>query len=364
MNEIVYCGLKIYTECSYFRFREGPHASIVENSSEYALDVMYPKGITSLELSKLLKLEVIHDMTIVPTKSPGYLKIIPVDVTINGFKFRKLPYEPHTLRIAIVKDHPTKVAQDYNNTTIVVNEADRKDPNMLEMIFTNLKYLKAVTPKKFDYKSYELCNFPKITIFEKSLNLTSKNKYAHLLRSNHDIYLIKAVDYEHEFFRRVSKYVEDFGVQLTRVNREESLRTTSYLSYRISQTPVKYNHTRYSDVQEMIMCHTVAIDFSLRSPDMILFFDFKNRYSNLDLLTNMAEFKTQDKYGEEWTAAVKWGPITDEFNHTYEQDDNANFSHQCTFRAELFFYEVYDKNYSYIDEIITEVVNKGMWEEI
>jgi hypothetical protein len=219
-------------------------------------------------------------------------------------------------------------------------------------------------PRRFDFSKYEIFNFPSITVYNESLDLHSDNRYINKLRSTHDRYLIKAIDYEHQFFHDVSCILEKFGVQLTRVNREETLENTSYVSYSINQTPMKYIHPRYSDIQDSILCHTIAIDFTLSTPDMVLFFDFKNRYNNVDLLTNYSEFKVRDKYGDEWTAAIKWGSITEEFNHTYSQDNNSNFANQCNFRAELYFYEVYDKNYNYIEEIITDMKHIGVWEDL
>jgi hypothetical protein len=99
------------------------------------------------------------------------------------------------------------------------------------------------------------------------------------------------------------------------------------------------------------MSHRVPIDFTLRTPDMVMFFDFKNKYNNLNILTNFCEFKTSDKYGSRWSAAVKWGSITEDFNHMYQQDDNSNFSYQCQFRCELYFYEVLDDRYEFLKEI-------------
>ena len=85
---------------------------------------------------------------------------------------------------------------------------------------------------------------------------------------------------------------------------------------------------------------------------MVLFFDFKNKYNNVDLLTNFCEFKTADKYGIRITAAVKWGQLTEDFNHLYQLDDNSNFSYQCQFQCELYFYEIFDTRYKFIEEII------------
>jgi hypothetical protein len=68
-------------------------------------------------------------------------------------------------------------------------------------------------------------------------------------------------------------------------------------------------------------------------------------------LTNFTEFKTGDKYGERITAAVKWGQLTEDFNHLYQLDDNSNFSFQCQFSCELYFYEIFDTRYKFLEEI-------------
>lgn len=101
--------------------------------------------------------------------------------------------------------------------------------------------------------------------------------------------------------------------------------------------------------------HKLPVDFSFRCADMVMYYDFKNRFNNVDLLTNFCEFKTTDKYGGRWSAAIKWGQITEDFNQMYSGDDNSNFSFQCQFRCELYFYEVYDKSINFIKEVLYEL---------
>lgn len=363
MNQVIYCGLKLNTEATYFRFTEGDVATIRYDKSTYTVEVTFPKGIRSKELGQMLNLDLINDMEVVATSGGKSIRINPVSVKLNGLELIKTMTDPHTIRIVTVDDYPSRIAQTYESTTIVINESDKSDTEFLQYIFSNLKYLKMKIPRGMNWSNYKVANFPKVTIYDSNLDLTSESTYVHKLRSGHNRYLIKAVDYEHQFLHDVSKILEDFGVQLTRINREETLDIPSYISYSINMTPTKYVHPRWGDVQESVLCHTIAFDFTLNTPDMILFFDFKNKYNNVDLLTNYASFKAKDKYGEEWNAAIKWGAITEEFNHMYGQDNNSNFAHQCNFRAELFFYEVYDVNYNYITEIQLELVNAGMWED-
>ena len=149
----------------------------------------------------------------------------------------------------------------------------------------------------------------------------------------------------------------NYGIELVRLNKEKTLSTPSYITYQFMQTPIKYNHPRYSDLEEKILHHKQPVEFTLSTPDMIMFFDFKNKYNNVDLLTNFCEFKTTDKYGKRWSAAVKWGQITEDFSHTYAMDNNSNFANQCQFRCELFFYEVIDERYDFLGEIVYNLDN-------
>lgn len=361
MNEVVYCGLKLRTECSYFYVSEGETASIVHDSVRSVLSVTYPKGSTTTSLSILLSIDITdEEKVIIPMNRPEL--ITKTNVTINGLKLLKTTYEPHVLRIILVDDHESRVAQEYDHTTIVMNKKDKDDCKFKDFVFRNLKYLK-VDSNKFDFSKYEIFNYPKITIYNKSLVLNSDNNYIHKLRRNYNKYLIRAIDYEDQFFKELEKILGDYGVELTRLNRERTLKNTSYVSYSINQTPVKYLHVRSWDVHDSVMCHKIAIDFQLRTPDLVLFLDFKNRYNNVDLLTNFTEFLTKDKYGEDWRAAIKWGLLTEEYTQNYSTDDNSNYSNQCSFRCELYFYEVYDKRYRYIDEIIVELCHVGLYEE-
>ena len=361
MNEVVYCGLKIQTECSYFYFTEGGIASIVQDPIKSLLTVTFPTGSTSTSLSSLLSLDVTDlDKEVVPMNRPEL--ITNVVISLNGLKLRKVNYEPHVLRIILVDDHESRVAQEYDHTTIVVNVNDKDDCKFKDYVFRNLKYLK-VDNKKFEFSKYSILNFPKITIYNKSLTLTSNNNYVHKLRRSYNKYLIRAIDYEHQFFSDLGKILNEYGVELTRINREKTLKNPSYVSYSINQTPVKYMHAGSWEVNDSVLSHKIAVEFQLRTPDLVLYLDFKNRYNNVDLLTNFTEFLTKDKYGENWRASVKWGYLTEDFNQNYSTDDNSNYSHQCSFRCELYFYEVYDRRYNYINDIIIELMHVGLYEE-
>ena len=222
----------------------------------------------------------------------------------------------------------------------------------------NLIYLKPTSLKRcFTDGSWEIRNYPKILIYDKDITLESTSQHFYSLRNNYDRYLIRAVDYEDQFFDEMKNILGNYGIELCRYNREKTLLSTSYISYRINQTPARVQHNLYSDKLEDIISYRVPIDFELRTTNMHLFFDFKTKYSNLNLLSDLCEFKTPDRYGGRWSAAVKWGRISEDFSHLYESDNNANFSYQCQFTCELYFQEVYDKSYDFLQEIVLELEN-------
>lgn len=351
MKEIIYRGLELksFNDCQYYSVQEGKICSIVEDKVRSTLVLTYTPGSTNKSLSNLLGIKSYgEEMEMEPTKLPQ--KIKNVTVSLNGLKLRKYTSDSHTLNIVIVGDSESRVVQTYDHTTIVVSSEDAQDQDFVNFLFYsgNLLYLKPVGPKP---KCWTICNFPRIIINEKDLELQSDSTFVYTLRRRYDDYLIRAIDYQDQFILELRRILEDYGIELVRWNKEETLRTTSYISYQFSQTPSRVHHPNYKDSEDRIMSHRVPIDFTLRTPDMVMFFDFKNKYNNVNILTNFCEFKTSDKYGSRWSAAVKWGSITEDFNHMYQQDDNSNFSYQCQFRCELYFYEVLDDRYEFLKEI-------------
>lgn len=357
MNEIIYRGLKISTSyCQYFQVKEGNFCSLVEDKKQSLITLTYTPGSTSGSLSSILGIPKYgKDIEMLPMGLPKRFK--NTIISLNGLKFRKLTYDPHVINIIIVADSESRVIQDYNYTTIVVSKEDYKSPEFINYLFFsgNLLYLQPIGPVP---DSYEIRNFPKIYLsYGDSVDLVSTSDTVFTLRRRYNDYVIREIDYQDQFILEMRRILTDYGLELVRLNKEETLSTTSYISYQFIQTPVKYNHPLYLDQDNKVMQHRLPIEFVLRTTDMILYFDFKNKYNNVNLLTNFCEFKTTDKYGQRWTAAVKWGNITEDFNHLYQPDDNSNFSYQCQFNCELYFYEVIDDRYEFLKEIYFNLNN-------
>ena len=350
-NEVIYRGLKLESKkCRYYHVKEGKYVSLVENLTTSTLELTYTPGSTSSSLSIALGITAVgKDLEMIPMGNPS--KFSEVTVSLNGLKLKKLTHDSHVIHLIIVEDSDSRVVQDYGYTTIAVSTEDFRNPEFINFLFYsgNLQYLKPIGPRP---SCYEIRNFPKIIVGDKSLNLTSDSINSFTLRRHYDDYVIRAIDYQDQFILELRKILMDYGIELVRLNKEKTLNTTSYVTYQFMQTPVKYNHPKMSDIDNKILQHKQPVEFVLSTPDMVMFFDFKNKYNNVDLLTNFCEFKTTDRYGKKWTAAVKWGQITEEFSHIYAMDNNSNFANQCQFRCELYFYEMFDDRYEFMNEVI------------
>lgn len=355
-NEIIYKGLRLSSgKCKYFQVKEGPNDSLMEDPRSDVLVLQYSSGSTAKSLSVSLGIPLVGAGNDRMQSSGGIKKINQGRVTIelNGLKLEKLTYDPHIINIIIVDDSESRVVQAYDYTTFVISKDDYKNPEFINYLFYTgqLLFLRPIGPHV--EKDWELRNFPKLLIKNSPVSMTSDNEAIFSLRRKYNDYRIRAIDYQDQFILELRKRLEVYGVELVRLNKERTLGRTSYITYQFLQTPTLYSHPKMDAMD--IISHRQPVEFILHTTDMVLFHDFKNNYENVTLLTNFTEFKTTDRYGERWSAAVKWQQITEDFNHVYQEDDNSNFAEQCQFRCELYFYEVPDTRYEFLDEIVSRL---------
>lgn len=90
-----------------------------------------------------------------------------------------------------------------------------------------------------DQTFYEIRNFPKIIISSDDVTLESESETIFTLRRKYNDYVIRAVDYQDQFILELRKILDDYGLELVRINKETTLTKTSHVVYQFLQTPVK-----------------------------------------------------------------------------------------------------------------------------
>lgn len=351
-GEIIYRGLKLTSsKCNYFQVKQGKMNSLIEDVGSSTLVLTYSPGSSAKSLSVSLGIPLIGSgqQAIDPMSQPK--RFSHGSIKLNGLTLEKLTYDPHTINIVLVEDSESRVVQTYDYTMFIVSQDDYKNPEFIKFLFYsgNLLYVKPVGPR---VKGYELRNFPKLIIGDGQTEVESSNETIYSLRRRYNDYVIREIDYQDQFVIELRRILETYGIELVRINKERTLRGTSYITYQFNQSPANENHPMRNDVHKYFIQRKQPIEFTLHTTDMILYHDFKNKYDNVNLVTNFVEFKTTDRYGDRWTAAVKWSPISEDFNQVYQPDDNSNFALQCQFRCELYFYEVLDTRYEFLEEVV------------
>lgn len=358
MNRINYQGLDIKTDSKYLYIHEGEQTFFRDKESVF--EISFKSGETNKNISSLFGISMFgREQVLRGMKRPELFT--HTTLTLNGLKFWKSTYDQHIVKIVIVGDSETRVLQTYEYTTIIINKDNVEDKSLIEHIFYSggLKYIIPETPKAC-ISDWEWRNFQKIVVNKKSLDITSDSGTIYYLRNKYDDYRIRSIDYQNQFIEELRKILGEYGIELVRFNREKTLSNPSYVSYRFSQTPSSELHPGIREENNEIMSRKVGVEFELRCDNTQLFFDFKNKYTNVNLLTNFVEMSTMDKYGDLWVSAIKWGRVTEDFSQMYDQDSNQNFSLSCQFSAELHFYEVFDNSSEFIKEISLELSTEGV----
>ena len=352
MSEIIYKGLRLKSDkCKYIEVKEGSSINLVEDVQGSCLRLTFTPGSSAKVVAKQLGIPLVGSGSEILTGTGQPKRITHTTISLNGLVLEKQTYDSHTINMIIVGDSESRVVQTYYYTIFVVSENDYRNPEFIQFLFYsgNLLYLKPIGKKVG--KDYEICNFPKLIIGDKNVGVTSESQTIFSLRRRYNDYVIREIDYQDQFLLEVRRVLEDYGIELVRINKERTLEKTSYVTYQFNQSPINDNHPFRDDHARNIISRKQSIEFVLHTPDMVLYHDFKSKYANVNLLSNLTEFRTTDKYGDRWTAAAKWSPITEDFNQLYQLDDNNNFAFQCQFRAELHFYEMLDTRYEFLETI-------------
>lgn len=86
---------------------------------------------------------------------------------------------------------------------------------------------------------------------------------------------------------------------------------------------------------------TFEVEFELSTPEFFLFEDFKYKYQNLHLLSNIGSLSLVDSKDINWKFAVQWGEVSDDTDPVNAKDDAGNFSLPLKFDAKITYTVVY-----------------------
>lgn len=195
------------------------------------------------------------------------------------------------------------------------------------------------------------------------LSDTSKNAFTGSTRRHHPLkqytnYRISTTNYIAAFVKEITKICVDYGLGFTDYKKETVLETKNVLTYKVTS---KDQGRKFVDEEgRLIIPWKIRFSFNLETPETIVYEDFRNKYSNLLLLSCATEFSTKDKYESPWCYSVLWDKLSDDFDHDYGSTSSGNFGYDIPFNCTMDIFEVSDEMYYVVKEFditMTDIIN-------
>lgn len=350
-------GIEITTNCKYIKFSESKSFRVIEDNQSSVLTIYFREGLRSCDVTDNHLRYVYKDKF----HETDYIRVINPVVDICGLKFRKITTEIVNFSQYVVGDiSDFLVEYSINHVRVLIPK------KKIHEICTYIKCIKSIPI--FEYISsdelVELTNITNLNIGVKNVHIDTGDKFEYFTKKFYEMYILRMIDVQERFIQLLTEKLESRGLQLLKMPIDENLRTASHVTYKISD--LSHQESRksgWSPLNEAVQ-HVTKFDFELSTPNLILFNDFRTRFQNLDFISNFTEFHTPDKFGNQWVSAVKWEPITTNFNSDFEQDSKGNFAYSAQFSCEVHHYVVYDVKHYKILQVILEQISEDFVGEI
>jgi hypothetical protein len=354
MSKIVLQGLKIQTGRRYVKFTLGEQTKINDNFEQSIFEIIFSEGTKSSDIIDN-QVELVFMKKLIET---DYIKIeIPI-INLNGLKLKKIVQGDYNFCQFIV-DNVEEFTMDYKEDRCLIL-IPKKLSYDIEKYISLLKlnpYLEIV-----DYSELEkLNNYYNINFSKRSVVINSTNETVFNTNEKYENYLLGVERIQSSFRRQFTSLLKDYGVELVPYPISENVSQVNYIAYKITELGAQ--QSRWNADEETLryaIKHKAVIDFDVSSPNLIMLSDFKNKYQNIDLITNFTTFYTKDKSGVNWLSSIKWGPINTDFEQDYSIDASGNNAFKATFQAELHYYIVYDELFYNINELIFDLASSDL----
>lgn len=350
MDSIVSQGIRIFTKCRYLKFTLGKWIKVTEDFERSLFEITFPENLKSSELIDH-RISLIKDQLLIPT---DYKRIESPIIDLNGLVIKKL-IQDHYVYNQFLVDNIEDFIMDFDShrcTVLIPNKAKCDIDNYIKLLNHN-PYLEIIC-----YDNLKLIeNYYNLIFSRKSVSIPSTNQFAFNTKKKYEKYILRMVDIQSSFNTQFTELLKKFGIELIRYPIAENVHAVNHIVYRITELGAQ--QMRKTDDEETLkyaIQHKAAIDFDASFPDIIMLTDFKNKFQNLDLVTNFTEFYTKDKLGRCWISNIKWGMISTDFEQDFSQDNFGNNAFKATFNAELYYYVVYDEVFYKIQNVILETI--------
>lgn len=349
---VVIQGLRITTSCKYLKLTQSKYLDIIEDSDTSCLHIYFPKNFNSNRIIDK-RIEVLNPGIL---KETDYIKLTNTRFSLNGIQFIKTVQHDYVINQFIVgKEVEFIMRYDEFHCEIVIPKLQyyRVDKYM-ELLKCN-PYIKVISSDNFT----KFGNFYSINISKTDINLVSNNEFEFNTKKTYTAYLLTAIDVLQSFKNILEKILTGYGFEYVRYPIDKKANTVNRVIWRVTQMDKQLTRKVPDGPVRYAVLKTIHIEFKISTPNLAALSDFRTKYNNLDLLTNLTTFQTEDKLGIPWISNIWWGPMGDIFNQDYAVDEQSNIAQESEFSCDIQHYVVYDEMYYRINNVILELQDKN-----
>lgn len=353
MNALVVNGLKITTSLSYIKFIEAGVTQVEEDIPNSVLVIFFTKGTKNTELP----FEVIGEGEVVES---DLLSTFNPQNKINNLNIKKLVVNEYILNQTIFSDLDKSYAL-YNEERCDLFISENIEYADYLSLLQSIPFLE-VTEGDEDVV---LANITNCLMGRRRLNYTFPNSRIFKYKDTYTNYIIDEPLVMYQVKKVVLEQLYDHGFESLKLDdQDELVEVPDVLSYTIQNSDYNPIVKRVSPILKRHTDANLSIEWKLKSTTLSKAMDIKNRYRNLEIISNLTSITVFDYNNNPFKVAIVWEDISGQLgDKSAVTDEENNYYHQLYFNCRVHFDIIMD-NCKPSDVVISKITNLVKFKEV
>jgi hypothetical protein len=329
MNKIIYNGIRIETDLKFIQFIKKDIRGLNEDINDSILFILFKEGDTSSSIVDP-RVTLIEDKPLEETK---LIKTSNLVNKINGVLIKKLVPKEFIINQYIFKD--------LNQSYVLYNES-RCDIYLRSGI-SESSYLDLLASIPYLETSLDshlvISNISNCLIDKKALNYTFNNDRVFKHKSAYEDYIVDEPLVLFQVKRKLLEVLYDDGFETLKLDdQDELIEVPNVISYTINNSDYEPYVKRSSPIVNKLIMATVPVEWKIKTTSISKAFDIKNKYMNLNLISNLTSIIIKDYNNNDLRIAIEWELVSGQLgDKSTINDEENNYSHQVSFNCTIHF---------------------------
>lgn len=353
MNTLVVNGLKITTSLSYIKFIEAGVTQVEEDIPNSVLVIFFTKGAKNTELPfEVIIEEELKESDLLSTYNPVN--------KINNLNIKKLVVNEYILNQTIFTDLDKSYAL-YNEERCDLFISENIEYVDYLSLLKSIPFLE-ITEGEDDVV---LANITNCLMGRRRLNYIFPNHRAFKYKDTYTNYVIDEPLVMYQVKKVVLEQLYDHGFESLKLDdQDELVEVPDVLSYSIQNADYNPIAKRVTPLLKRHTDANLSIEWKLKSTTLSKAMDIKNRYRNLEIISNLTSINVFDYNNNPFKVAIVWEDISGQLgDKSAVTDEENNYYHQLYFNCRVHFDIIMD-NCKPSDVVISKITNLVKFKEV